>query len=271
MLRLLALMHVATLGAAYNLAGSAVPAAAARRALAPQMLQLTKPTNVDEAKKAFQAAYGRPVSGQVQLFVGEIIQGTCFAMFSPQYKYSPVYAVGFESLCKLFLDTLPSDQDREELRSSMCIGLGIDPAVMKKDGEELLANAKGMAEAELLESPDLKAIATAGNFKYTYSLGAGIICLMEAVGTEPTDEAITRWCDSLNLKGKLLLRDYTYYKSSVEKMGQAKEMMLQMRVASKKAEAKRLAAKAEAAAKEADAEEKAEVPAEKAEEPTAAE
>ena len=46
MLRLLALMHVATLGAAYNLAGSAVPAAAARRALAPQMLQLTKPTNV---------------------------------------------------------------------------------------------------------------------------------------------------------------------------------------------------------------------------------
>jgi len=261
MLRLLALTLVATLGAAYNLAGPAAPVAASRRALAPQMLQLTKPKNVDEAKKAFQAAYGRPVAGQVQLFVGEIIQGTCFAMQSPKYQYSRVYAAGFESLCKLFLEACPSEQDREDVRSSMSIALGIDPAQMQKDGEDLMVAAKGMSEAELLETPDFKDIASAGSFKYTYALGAGLICSMEAVGTEPTDDAIMRWCDSLKLKGKVLQSDYAYYKSSVEKMGQVKELMLQMRVASKKAEAKRLAAKAEAAAKEADAEEKAEVPA----------
>merc|ERR1719253_1359814 len=211
------------------------------RGAALQMLELTKPTTVDQAKKQFNAAYGRPVSSTAQGFVSEVIQDTCFALQSTAYAYSRVYAVGFEALCKVFLEGCSSDADREAVRSSMCIGLGMDPAKVQRDAEELTALAAGMTEAELLETPDFKEISGASSFKYTYTFGAGLISLMPAVGTEPSSESIERWCSTLNI-GTRLQTDYKYYKSSLEKVAQVKEMMLQMLVASKKAEAKRLAA-----------------------------
>jgi len=241
---------------AYTMTGFMTGNAAMRaRGVAPQMIELIKPANVDQAKKQFNAAYGRPVSSTAQGFVSEIIQSTCFALQSPNYAYSRVYAVGFEALCKVFLESCPSDADREAIRSSMCIALGMDPAQVRRDSEELTALADGMAEEELLATSDFKDISAINGFKYTYTLGAGLITLMPVVGTEPTAESIDRWCSGLNIGASRLQTDYAYYKSSLEKVAQVKEMMLQMQVASKKAEAKRLAAKAEAAAKEAEEEE----------------
>jgi len=219
------------------------------------MLELTKPTNVDQAKKQFNAAYGRPVSSTAQGFVSEVLQSTCFALQSPRYSYSRIYAVGFEALCKVFLEGCPSDEDREAVRSSMCIGLGMDPAQVQRDAEEMTTLATGMAEAELLETPDFKEVAAIEGFKYTYTFGAGLITLMTEVNTDPTSESIERWCSALNIGAGTLKRDYAYYKSSLDKVSQVKEMMLQMQVASKRQEAKRLAAKAEEAAKEAEEEE----------------
>jgi len=238
-----------------SVAGSVAHAAATRpRGASLQMIELIKPANVDQVKKQFNAAYGRPVGGVAQGFVSEILQSTCFALQSPKYAYSRIYAVGYEELCKAFLEGCPSDEDREAIRSSMLIGLGMDPAKVQRDAEELLALAEGMAEAELLETADFKDVAAIDGFKYTYTFGAGLITLMPVVKTEPSNESIERWCSALKI-GARLQTDYAYYKSSLEKVGQAKEMMLQMQVASKRAEAKRLAAKAEAAAKEAEEEE----------------
>ncbi len=78
---------------------------------------------------------------------------------------------------------------------------------------------------------------------------------MRAADVSVGEEAIERWCGSLKIGPNAFKRDYEFYESSVEKMGQLKEMMLQAKASSKRAEAKRLKEAAEQAEKEAAEEE----------------
>lgn len=214
-------------------------------------MKLSMPQTVGEAKEAFQASYGKPVGTTAQGFVGEMLSSTQFVMVRETYEYSRIWSVGFDKLCGVFLQGLPNDADREAVRSSMCIGLGMEPSMVTKDAEQLNAAASGMTEDAFFESDDFKKVAAKDGFKYCYTFGAGLICMMEAVGVEPGEEAIDKWCEKLGLPTKAFKRDYAYFKSSVEKMEGVKEMMLQMQVAAKRSEAKRLADKADKAAKEA--------------------
>lgn len=60
-----------------------------------------------------------------------------------------------------------------------------------------------------------------------------------------------RWCTSLNIGPNVLKRDYAFYKASVDKVAQVKEMVLQMKASAKRQEAAKLKAEAEEAEKEA--------------------
>merc|ERR1719162_316880 len=103
MMAIVILALCSTLASAYAMGSTSTVAAAVRpRGAALQMLELTTPANVDQAKKQLNAAYGRAVGPLAQGFVSEVIQQTCFALQSPKYAYSRVYAVGFEELCKIF-------------------------------------------------------------------------------------------------------------------------------------------------------------------------
>ena len=96
-----------------------------------------------------------------------------------------------------------------------------------------------------------RAVASAGDFKYSYPLGAGLLALMPLVSVEPSDEAIERWCGRLGLPASRLQRDYAFFKDAQQKMAQAQQMMMEMAAASKRKEAKKLKDEAEKAAAEA--------------------
>merc|ERR1719359_1805495 len=217
---------LATLAASLTLSAAALqlapvaraPAAVPRRAIATPMMKLAVPQNVGEAKAAFQASYGKPVGTTAQGFVGEMLSSTCFVLQTPSYEYSRIWSVGFEKLCSIFLQGLPTDADREAVRASMAIGLGFEPEMVTEDAEALTALASGgMTEDALFESADFKKVKARENFKYSYTFGAGLICMMEAVGVEPTDEAIDSWCERLGIKSGAFKRDYAYFKDSVQK------------------------------------------------------
>merc|ERR1719247_687279 len=255
---LLSFLFVALAGALQCTTRVPVPRAApaARRALFARMGFV--PQNVGEAKVKFQESYGRPTNVAVQGFVQEMLTSTQCVMITPTYEYSRVFSVGFDSLCTVFLAASPSEEDKLALRSSMLKGLGFDPATVQKDAEALTASATGLSEEALFETDDFKKIAAKDGFKYSYTFGAGLISLMQAVGVEPGDEAIERWCEKLNMKPNTLKRDYAYFKDSMQKMEDVKEMMLQMKVSAKRQEAQRLAEKAKKAEKEAEEAEAAE-------------
>ena len=89
------------------------------------------------------------------------------------------------------------------------------------------------------------------DIKYSYQLGAGLLALMPLVDVEPSDEAIARWCEKLNLPGSRLQKDWAFYVDAQEKMVQAKQMVMEMAAAAKRKEAQKLKDDAEKAAKEA--------------------
>lgn len=232
-----------------------VAPATTRRSTPPRLLlgigELNPPKTIGDAKYAFNAAYGRPVNGMQQGFVNELLSSSTIAIASSSYKYSRIFAVGFESLCTAFLEGVSNDDERERLRSSMCIGLGIDPKKMQKDAAALEELAKASSEEALLASDDFRLVASTPNWKYSYAFGAGLLALMPLVGSEASDEVIDRWCESLNLNSKRLKTDWAFYVDASQKMVEGRQMLLEMAAATKRKEAQKLKDEAEKAAKEA--------------------
>jgi len=248
---------------AYQLPATAsAPAVRARSGIAKAALlaDATPPKTVGDAKIAFQAAYGRPVGGVQQGFVAEMLTSVTLAMLAPTYQENRVFSLGFENLCTTFLGGAVSEEQQAKLHDSLCAGVGFDKDAVAAEAAALEAFATGKTEDELLASDDLAAIAAAGNFKYSYPLGAGILTLMPLVGVEPSDEAIERWCTQLKLPTARLQKDYAFYVDAQRKLVEVKQMMMEMQAAGKRKEAQKLkeeaakaAAEAEAAATEAEA------------------
>jgi len=214
--------------------------------------ELKVPKTVGDAKVAFQQAYGRPVGGVQQGFVAELLTSSVVAMVSPSYLPSRVTSVGFEALCKDFLEGTMDDEEREKMRTSLLYGLGQDASSISQEAVEMreLASSCG-SEAELFATEDFKAIAAATNFKYSYSFGAGLFTLMPLVGDEPSDEVIERWCDELQLPSSRVKKDWAFYVDATRKLVEVKQMILEMAAVSKRKEAAKLKEEAEKAAAEA--------------------
>jgi hypothetical protein len=220
---------------------------------------LKTPATVQEAEEAFYAAMTPYInSGPVQAFSNNMIQLNQFAIIAPTWKYSRIWAVGFMALCDTFLETCRTEENKVLTTAALLYGLGMDVAEVQADAEALKAACAGKTEAELMELDDFRHIKDAKRFIYTYTFGSGLLTLMPAAGVTPSNEAIDRWCSSLNLSmNESLKRDYAYFRSSIEKYEQIKELQVMMAAQSKKNEAEYLKKKAEEAAKEADAAEAA--------------
>lgn len=206
------------------------------------------PRTVGEAKAAFQKAYGKPVTTLAQSFVSEMLTAVTLATAVPSYKYSRVFAVGFEALCDSFLSSIPNEAQRNELRDCMCTALELDGNQLKTDANALTAEAGGMTEADLLASAEFKELA---GQRYSYPYGAGLLTLMPLVGSPPTDEVIGRWAESLSLSSVRLEKDWMFFQKALKNIQDARAMMMEMQASAKRKEAKALQEKAEKAAKAA--------------------
>ena len=122
----------------------------------------TTPSNVGEAKVAFQAAYGRPVNGPMQGFVGEMLTSASLAMVVPSYKPSRVFYLGIDSLCTVFLE---ESTEKDALYNALCAGLGLNAEKMKAEAGTLAAFATGKTEDELFAGEDLSA--SKGHLRHT--------------------------------------------------------------------------------------------------------
>lgn len=234
----------------------AAPGRLACSAASVMMADAHQPQNVGEAKAAFQAAYPRPVSALANGFVNEMLTGITLASLSPAFKYTRIFALGFEALCETFLEALP-EEDRKPLRDAMCVGLGLDETKLAKDAASLKAELDGKAEEDAFACTDFETIKGIQNYKYSYVFGAGVLSLMPVVGTEVSKEAIDRWSDALGLRPDRLQKDWAFYEAATTKLVEVRQMMMEMQASTKRKEAQKLREEAEKAAREADEAEKA--------------
>ena len=125
--------------------------------------------------------------------------------------------------------------DVQATRSSLCVSLGLDEARLTADAKALTEQACRVSRDELLASRDMKEIATAEAFKYTYVFGVGLVTLMKLTGEEMTnkgefgrwykppegdDGPIDVWCAELRLNkyAKRLAQD-TIAPLSIDRVG----------------------------------------------------
>ena len=131
---------------------------------------LSMPATVTDAKQAFRDKYsgGAKLTTYTLKFVNSMITTS----FIYKFKYSRVFAVGLMGLCDTFLAKCADEKDAADVRDSLCVALGLDGDMVKRDAEALLALAAGMTEAELLATDDFATIASTERFKYTCELPA---------------------------------------------------------------------------------------------------
>lgn len=215
------------------------------------------PRTVGDAKAAFQQVYGAPVPSMGNSFVNEMLTSVTLATVTPSYKYTRIFAVGFEALCDSFLVALPTEEMRVKIHDSMCEALELDAKQLKSDAAALKEAVTGISEEELLALPDFKEIAE-GDFKYSYPFGAGLLTLMPLVNAPPTPEVIDRWCSALGMSSIRLQKDWTFFEKAVQQMAEGRQMLMEMQASAKRKEAKALQEKADKAAADAAAEESTE-------------
>ena len=135
---------------------------------------------VGEAKVRFysEQGVGHALPMQTAAFASEIIQSTTFAMASPKFKYTRLFALGLETLCAEFLEpaTLGGEAGADKIKKALCYAFEYDAKQIERDAEALRAAAEGKTEDEILEMADLK-----DECKYTYTYGAGLVTLMKMV------------------------------------------------------------------------------------------
>lgn len=233
------------------LAAASARSAAAHRLLSPRNSATLEVRTIQDGKDEFQEWWGQGFSGgwgdgtaplpmSTTAFINEMITTVTIAMPSPNYQYSPIFALGFETLCSYYAIEVRNEAARERMREALAKALLLDPAQMKSDADALLAASEGADEEALLATAELQKLASLeGKFKYTYVFGTGLIILMQKVGVDP-EAGVKSWCEKLNLaacEGQFA-RDYRYYKSQMDKLDGMKAMMAQMKEAAEKAAAK---------------------------------
>jgi len=227
------------------------PLRSPRPALILGLGEATPPKTISETKSDFRDAFGRPVGPMLQGFVNEMLASNTLAMGNPFFKYDRIYAFGFQALCETFMATSTATE-REALQDAMCKALGLDPKRLRRDAQALQeAAASSSSEEALFASADFGAVAQQDNFRYSYPFGAGLLALMPLVDVEPSEEAIERWCGQLNVGAGKLKKDWAFFESAVDKLLEARQMLLEMQAADKRKEAAKLEEQAKKAAEEA--------------------
>ena len=76
-----------------------------------------------------------------------------WASLNPNHKPNPNPN---QALCDSFLVGIPTEEQRKNLHDCMCTALELDADQIKKDSDELKAEAAGKSEADFLAMPELK-------------------------------------------------------------------------------------------------------------------
>ena len=65
-----------------------------------------------------------------QSFANEMITSTTLAMATPSYRYTRVFALGFDRLCSIFLAAGCSEVTAKAVRNSLCIAFEVEESAL---------------------------------------------------------------------------------------------------------------------------------------------
>lgn len=183
------------------------------------------------------------------------------------FVYNPLYALGVVTSFDRFMLGYDPETDRESIFSAICRAVGGDPQKYRQDAEAFKSALSGLAIADLqaqLENAKttggeglqgmLNMVATQASNKYTRLMAVGLYTLFETVDSsvldekEKREETLKAGAEMLALPAEKVDKDLDLYRSELEKMAQAQEVMKDILAAERKKREERAQAKQETVA-----------------------
>jgi len=224
----------------------------------------------DKAVERFYKLFGKPVPFVFRSASNEILYMSHLDLVNAMFEKDLVWTTGLFSTFDVFFQALDS-QTRTELFNSLMGALKLDPAKVKAEAEMVLSWATGKTESDVVaafsgqDSSEvglaLGRLKTNSDFLYTRNFGAGLIKIMQVVGTEPNASNAKRWSEAAGFSARASAltgismskfeADVGTFLASVEKMQQIMQLYADAEAREKKKTAERLAERAARAAADA--------------------
>mgnify|MGYP005850499549 CR=1 FL=1 len=224
---------------------------------------------VSDTKRDFYKTHTRPINSLYRRVVEEMMVEMHLLSVNVDFTYNPVYALGVVSAFDRFMNGYRPEQDVDSIFAGLCRATSGDPDQYRRDAammreaaaqlskEDLLAmaNPSDSTSADNAFVQQIRQFAAGENFKYCRLLAIGLLSAIEAIDAELLSQdkqladILNQLGATLKISDEKLRKDLELYRSNLEKMEQAQNVMADILEADRKKRAEREAAKAEKATK----------------------
>jgi len=216
---------------------------------------------VSDTKKDFYLAFPKPVHQVYRRVVDELLVEVHLLKVNQTFVYDSIFALGLVTTFDRFTVGYKPETDRFAVFHALCSSLQFDSDRIRQDAttlsdlavrspndiKTLLTNLDSGISLEPL-SGQLQTMAHKENFKYSRLLGVGLYALLEISNPDEIadntkrEEVIKLVGETLKFGSDRLVKDVDLYRSNLDKIEQARQMMADMAEAERKKRAQKEAA-----------------------------
>ncbi|MEM9803999.1 MAG: photosystem II biogenesis protein Psp29 [Cyanobacteria bacterium P01_D01_bin.56] len=227
---------------------------------------MTNLRTVSDTKRAFHSNHSRPINSLYRRVVEELMVEMHLLSVNVDFVYNPLYALGVVTSFDRFMVGYEPEPDKESIFSAICKSVGGDPHQYRQDADTFKAELSNVAlndfQTQLSDAKSsggeglqgkLHMVATQASAKYTRLMAVGLYTLFETIDAsalddkEQREEMLKNAAEMLALPADKVDKDLELYRSNLEKMAQAQEVMKDILAAERKKREQRAQAKQEAA------------------------
>ena len=214
---------------------------------------------VSDSKRAFYAAYPRPINSIYRRVIEELLVEMHLLSVNSDFKPDPIYYLGIVTSFERLMQGYQPEKEKEQIFKALCTATDGDAGVYKSQAGTLLSLADNKSIDELVEwlgNPTaeedtgyivepINAIADNENFKYSRLFGIGIYTLLEECDRDlvkdldKRNEKINAIAEKFKISGEKMKKDLELYQGNLEKMDQLLQVIEDVLEASRKQREKR--------------------------------
>jgi photosystem II biogenesis protein Psp29 len=217
---------------------------------------------VSDTKRAFYTLHTRPINSFYRRVVDELIVEMHLLSVNADFRYDPVYGLGVVTAFDRFMQGYRPEQDKVSIFNAICQSLEQDSQTFRQDAERLRSEAVSLTEEDFLtrikqlnaENADglfggLRSIAENRTFKYSRLFAIGLYTLLETISPDlvkdetKRNQALTNVSEGLNISFEKIQKDLELYRSNLDKIAQAQQVMSDILEADRKKKEERAKAK----------------------------
>ena len=217
---------------------------------------------VSDTKRAFYTLHTRPINSIYRRVVEEVMVEMHLLSVNADFRYDPIYALGVVTTFDRFMLGYRPETDLTSIFSALCQALLSDPQKFRQDAEQARSQISSTNASDFLSKikqlPDtngnrllemLKPIAENPKYKYSRLFAIGLYTLLEGMNPDlvkdekQRNDALEALGAGLNLSADKMQKDLDLYRSNLEKLGQARQVMEDILAADRKKKEERQRAK----------------------------